>query len=305
MHPGTLRYEDTRATLRRALAGGGRVTWVHEPGSPVAVACWPFSQVLHAYALSDSVSGPTRFAGLARGLAAYRDPKGGYRDGIGRGTRYYDDNAWLGLAFLQRYAFSRGPASHRRARDIDEFVQSGRDKESGAIAWVEGGSTLNACSTGAGALLHAELGGDVAASLAFLGSLRNSDGLVQDHVREDGSIEPSVYSYNQGLLIAASYSAGDAVLAREASEAGCAYYTAERMWEQPVCFNAVYAKAQLKLGRSEQIREYADMLADNGRDPDGWFTEAGRYDDGAVIDTAGALQIFTLLQFPHLVDRTV
>lgn len=305
MHPRVNRYEDTRSTLRRSLAGGGRVTWVHEPGSPVAVTCWPFSQVMHAYALSDSVSGPARFPGLARGLAGYRDPRGGYRESIGRGKRYYDDNAWIGLAFLQRHAFSGGTASRRRAADIDEFVQTGLDETSGAIRWVEDGDTLNACSTGAGALLHAELGGDVRESLDFLASLRDSDGLVRDHVRADGSIEPSIYSYNQGLLISAAYSAGDAVLALDAAEAGAAHFTPARLWRQAVCFNAVYVKALLRLGQSASIREYADMLHDTGRDQAGWFTRAGRYDEGAVLDTAGALQIFTLLEFPHLIERVV
>lgn len=299
------RYENARAVLRRSLAGGGRLTWVHEPGSPLAVACWPFSQVMHAYALSDPVSGPARFPGLARGVRAYRDPRGGFRESIGRGVRYYDDNAWLGLAFLQRHAFSGGQASRQQAARIDEFVQSGLDHDTGGIRWVEEGSTHNACSTGAGALLHAELGGDVRASLDFLAALRDSDGLVRDHVRADGGIEPTIHSYNQGLLIAAAYRAGDAVLALEASEAGAAYFTAERLWTQPVCFNAIYVKAQLRLGRADGIRDYAERLQEQGCDSDGWFTGAGRYDDGVVLDTAGALQILTLLAFPHLVARVV
>jgi len=302
---GANRYERTRATLRRCLAGVGRLTWVHEPGSPVAVTCWPYSQVMHAYALSDSVSGPAQFPGLARGLAGYRDPKGGYRESIGRGRRYFDDNAWLGLAFLQRHAFTAGRASRQRAGDIDHFVQTGRDPDTGGIRWVEEGDTINACSTGAGALLHAGLGGDVTDSLRFLSGLRNAEGLVQDHIRADGSTDPAIFSYNQGLLIAVAYQAGDAVLAREASEAGEAFFTPAALWRQPVSFNAIYIKAQLQIGRSTHIREYADMLDENGRDRDGWFTQAGRYDDGCVLDTAGALQIFTLLEFPHLVDRVV
>ena len=223
----------------------------------------------------------------------------------GRGRRYFDDNAWLGLAFLQRHAFTAGRASRQRAGDIDHFVQTGRDPDTGGIRWVEEGETINACSTGAGALLHAALGGDVTDSLRFLSGLRNAEGLVQDHIRADGSTDPAIFSYNQGLLIAVAYQAGDAVLAREASEAGEAFFTPAALWRQPVSFNAIYIKAQLRIGRSTHIREYADMLDENGRDRDGWFTQAGRYDDGCLLDTAGALQIFTLLEFPHLVDRVV
>ena len=149
------------------------------------------------------------------------------------------------------------------------------------------------------------LGGDIRASLDFLAELRNSDGLVQDHVRADGSIDAGVFSSNQGLLIAAAYRAGNAVLAREASDAGAEYFTAERLWKQPVSFNAVYAKAQMVVGRAHAVREYAVMLDAEGRDHGGWFTLAGRYDDGSVLDTAGALQLFLLLEFPHLMDRAV
>ncbi len=299
------RYESTRATLRRSLAGGGKFTWVHEPGSPLAVTCWPFSQVMHAYALSDPVSGPARFPGLARGLRGYRDPEAGFRDSVGRGKRYYDDNAWLGLAFLQRNAFSGGTRSRQRAQEISDFVQTGLDPETGGIKWDEDGPTYNACSTGAGALLHARLGNRIDASLNFLTHLRTSEGLVQDHVRADGSIEPSVYSYNQGLLILAALAAGETALAQETSEAGEAHFTSQRLWKQPVAFNAIYAKAQLRLGRKAAISEYADSLEESGRDEDGWFTQAGRYDDGRVLDTAAALQIFTLLRFPHLVEKVV
>lgn len=297
-------FDNTRTALRRCLTGGGRFTWVHEPGSPLAVTCWPYSQVMHAFALADPVSGPARFPGLAAGMTAYRDPRGSYRESIGRGRRYYDDNAWLGLAMLQRHAFSGGSTARRRAADIDVFVQGGLDPESGGILWVEGGDTRNACSTGAGALLHALLGGEVAASLAFLEHLRDADGLVRDHVRADGSIEPTVYSYNQGLLVAAAAAAGRDDLADDAAEAGAAHFTADRLWSQPVAFNAVYARAVLRRVPSA-VLEYGRRLADEGHDEHGWATRAGRYDDTRVLDTAGALQIHALTSFPALVDRSV
>lgn len=299
------RHEAVRATLRRSLVGGGRFTVVREPRSALSVTLWPYSQVLHAYALSDRVSGPARFPGLARGVQAYRDPHGAYRDSVGRGKRYYDDNAWVGLAFLQHHAFSGGLRSRQRARDVDEFVQGGLDPASGGIRWVEHGDTFNACSTGAGALLHTLVGGDIRPSLAFLADLRNADGLVRDHVRADGSIEPSVYSYNQGLLIAAADRAGRNRLAAEASEAGDAHFTVDRLWTQPLAFNAIYAKAQLRIGCRTTVEEYAQRLFDEARDERGWFTGAGRYDDGHVLDTAGALQILTLLAFPQLVAKAV
>ena len=298
-------YEAARATLRRSLVGGGRFTWVREPRSPLAVTLWPYSQVLHAYALSDPVSGPARFPGLARGLRAYRDPKGAYRETPVRGDRYYDDNAWVALALMQHQAFSADDTWRERAAGIEKFIETGFDPQTGAIRWVEDGDTLNACSTGAAALLRILLDKPIDAELDFLASLRNSEGLVRDHVRADGTIEPSVYSYNQGLLLAAAMRAGHRQLADEAAAAGAAFFTVERLWDQPVCFNAVYVKAQLRHGQDDNVRRYAQRLADQGPDDRGWFTQAGRYDDGKVLDTAGALQILTLVAFPHLIDRAI
>lgn len=298
-------FGSTRAALGHCLVGGGRFTWVHEPGSPLAVTCWPFSQVMHAFALADAVSGPARFPGLAAGLAAYRDPRGGHRESIGRGRRYYDDNAWLGLAMLQRHAISTGARARHRATEIDRHVQAGLDPATGGILWVEGGDTYNACSTGAGALLHARLGGDVTASLRFLSDLRNADGLVRDHVRSDGSIAPAVYSYNQGLLVAAARAAGHARLHGEALDAAEAHFTADRLWSQPVVFNAVYVRALVGSGPLAAVREYAQRLADHGHDEHGWATGAGRYDQTRVVDTAGALQIHGLLRFTALAERAV
>ena len=51
MHP----HEHVRATLRRGLVGGGRFTVVREPRSALSVALWPYSQVLHAFAISDRI----------------------------------------------------------------------------------------------------------------------------------------------------------------------------------------------------------------------------------------------------------
>ena len=297
-------HETTLSTLRGSLVGRGRFTVVREPRSALSVALWPYSQVMHAYAISDQVCGPARFPGLARGVQAYRSPHGAYRESIGRGKRFFDDNAWVGLAFLQRHLISGGAASRSRARDVDAFVQTGRAAD-GGIRWVEGGDTINACSTGAGALLHTVLGGDIRSSLDFLAGLRNPEGLVRDHVRADGSVESSVYSYNQGLLIAAASWALRPGLAREASEAGEAHFTVQRLWEQPLAFNAIYAKAQLRIGVRRTVEEYAQRLLDEGRDERGWFTRAGRYDEGHVLDTAAAVQIFALLDFPHLAARVV
>ena len=82
---------------------------------------------------------------------------GRYRRGDGyaatpHGSRYFDDNAWLGLVSL-RLARTTGDVDHQqRARELVRFVQTGEDR-AGGIRWREGLSTRNTCSTAASAWL--------------------------------------------------------------------------------------------------------------------------------------------------------
>lgn len=218
----------------------GPVALVHEPGTLRPVACWPLSQVLHAAALVDRGA----FLRLRRGLAAYRGGAA-YRALPLRGSRFYDDNAWVGLALLA--GGDRAAAARTAA-----WIVEGQDPVSGGIRWVEGGAALHACSTGAAALLALELwrdaprGLDPLAALDFLTGLRRADGVL---------------------------------------------------WQQPVSFAAIYARCLLGAGRAgPHLREYAERLWDQGRDPAGWFTAAGRYDAGRVLDGAGAVQLYALLE---------
>jgi hypothetical protein len=269
----------------------GPVALVHEPGTLRPVACWPLSQVLHAAAMVDRCA----FTRLRRGLAAYRGGAA-YRALPLRGSRYYDDNAWVGLALL---AVGERAAAARTAA----WIAGGQDPGSGGIRWVEGGAALHACSTGAAALLALELGRDAPrgldppAALDFLAGLRRADGVVADHRRADGSVDEAAFCTNQGLLVALAHACGAAGIADEAAAAGEAWFTVERLWQQPVSFAAIYARCLLGAGRAgPHLREYAERLWDQGRDPAGWFTAAGRYDAGRVLDGAGAVQLYALLE---------
>lgn len=273
----------------------GRITrgpagLVREPGSQLPVACWPLSQVIHAAALQSPDTVPRLF----RGARAYRRGDG-YLEFPGRGKRYYGDNAWMALASLQHYQLTGDLRALSRAQWVERFLRTGA--VDGGCKWVEGGDTVNACSTGSVGLVASALGRDAAPQLRALAELRRGDGVVADHRRADGSIEPAAFSYNQGLLIGLAHRCGEKRLLAEAVDAGAGYYTDERLWEQPVAFNAVYARGLASAGASmRRIASYADALWELGRDERGWFTGAGRYDEGKVLDTAAATQIFRLLE---------
>ena len=69
--------------------------------------------------------------------------------------KYYDDNAWLVIAFLEAYETNRDPRYLARADETLKFVLSGWDEESGGGIWwhqEHKDGTKNACSNGPSAL---------------------------------------------------------------------------------------------------------------------------------------------------------
>src|SRR4051812_26195891 len=94
-------------------------------------------------------------------LDAYWDPKvkiPGYEAAPTRGNgndKYYDDNEWLVITFLEAYETDRDPRYLTRADETLKFVLSGWDEESGGGIWwhqLHKDGTKNACSNGPAAV---------------------------------------------------------------------------------------------------------------------------------------------------------
>src|SRR5204863_6343673 len=125
-----------------------------------------------------------------------------------RGRRYYDDNAWLGLVSLALARSTGTPLHVERASDLIRFVRGGEDP-AGGVRWAAGSSTRNACSTASAAWLLL-LAGNGESDRAFaeraidwlVGSLLGSDGSFADRI-DEGVVDLTVWSYNQGATVAA------------------------------------------------------------------------------------------------------
>ena len=179
------------------------------------------------------------------------------------------------------------------------------------VLWVEGGDTLNACSTGGTGLLAwaVSVQGTESATVATLrarqavaardflnGPLMRDDGLVADHLRADGTVEPSVWLYNQGLLLALyDRLQDDGARSKEATaliRAVRAGFSPAQVQTQPTVFACIWWRALLgnraRVGADDvpEVREYLESVWARGRDGDGFFIGFGRYDDGKVIDHA-------------------
>jgi hypothetical protein len=153
--------------------------------------------------------------------------------------------------------------------------------------------------------------------MAFLArELRGGDGLYADHVTDEGSIESTVWSYNQGTPVGAGAlwsrvagHAGPLRGARLTADAALAHFgKQDRLWRQPPVFNAIFFRNLLLLdgvagyppvGTALDI--YLDRVWEEARDPKtGWFTGGGigAYEQGGTIDQAGLVQLFALAAWP-------
>ena len=267
-----------------------------------AAHLWPFSQAFVATLLIAGIdprltAGFDSEAAIAADLAAlehywraddtppaYASDVRGSRVG---GDRYYDDNAWIGLALVLLERLRPGSGHLDRALSLYQFAVSGWDTHqaphAGGVFWVEQGRGLglrnhdrNLVSTGPNAQLGlqlAELGRlpDIAAGavgpaqmyawvLATLNESRGSAnpgaGLFWDKVRGDGSIDRARWSYNQGTMVGLNVLLARARSRPEAEHLGQAEAIARRalralpgdlLARQPPAFNAIFFRNLLAL----------------------------------------------------------
>lgn len=335
--------ELARRYVRTTAAGEARVRerWRNADA-------WTVSQVAAAAGVAAARTGRwwPGYDGLMTGL----DARHRYRD-IGflasdRGPKevYVDDNAWIGLAsvgaVIARGAFS-GPGSPEVLRDLTRARLTLRlalvqEDPAGGVYWLVGARARHACTTGpAGILalrvLEAErlLGlpspdGDQLLAFAarcsrFMGLLVDDAGMIRDHVREDASIDPAVFSYNQGTAIGLAVqryrttgTSADLAAAQELADA-CVRRcgdggSSSPLWRDPPCFVSILCRNLLTLHAEdgdprwlELARRWCGDAIAHGLDPRrGTLTRGGigHYGTSRVLDLAGLAYVQLALATP-------
>ncbi|HEX9509567.1 MAG TPA: glycoside hydrolase family 76 protein [Puia sp.] len=196
-----------------------------EPAPKVGYAyCWPLCGLLQAYneAEAAGIAGPSvrRITALIDRYKSDKPPAPGYDSYIvefGGGSRFYDDNQWLGLAWMDAWFRTKEPACLDRGKLIYRFMMTGYDTVAGGgLYWEEGKKTTkNTCSNGPGIVLALQLYKatkekkylDTALLLYHWvdAHLRDVDGLYFDNIRvRDHRIGKAKYSYNTGTMLQAN-----------------------------------------------------------------------------------------------------
>ena len=284
---------------------------------------WPYSQALAAAVDMAMLTGDRAEADRwIAGLAPYTRGDG-YTPMPGQRRRYYDDNAWIGLALTQLHLQTGDARTLEHARRVFRFVAEGQDPD-GGVRWLEGRRSRNTCSTAPAAQLAFQLhlvatqpaAMDLASgALAWLDrALRLPSGLYADHVDRHG-VDETLWSYNQGSATGAHallFRATDADTplgdAMRTARASLQHFDVERTWRHPPVFNAVWFRNLLALdaispvpGLHDALDQYLDRVWGTARDPaTGLFTAGGigSYDGTPAIDQAGLVQLFALRAWP-------
>lgn len=130
--------------------------------------------------------------------------------------RYYDDNAWMVLAFIEASEAARSRDYLQRAEEAFRFVLSGEDERlGGGIYWHEQSrSSKNTCVNapaivGALRLYQRTHKADYLETARRIyawanAHLQDSDGLYWDNISLAGSVEKTKWSYNTGLMLRAN-----------------------------------------------------------------------------------------------------
>jgi mannose/cellobiose epimerase-like protein (N-acyl-D-glucosamine 2-epimerase family) len=145
----------------------------------------------------------------------------GYEAAPTRGNgndKYYDDNAWLVITFLEAYETNRDERYLARADETLGFVLSGWDEEIGGGIWWHQNhkdGAKNACSNGpaaVGCLRLAQHRKEEAAALVAqarkivawtVSALQADDGLFDDRKVASGEVKRGKLTYNSALMLRA------------------------------------------------------------------------------------------------------
>lgn len=276
-----------------------RVRVLDGPGGKPAAA-WPLAHVLWAAAEVRALGGDPPIDAIDDALARLRSGEGYLA--VPRDKRYFDDNAWLGLAFERLGAVLSDSAWRDRARGLARFVATGGSPD-GGVRWVEGASSRNTCSTASAAWLVQEVGdaGGRSAAGRWLdwldATLRRPDGLYADRI-DRGVVHDDVWTYNQGAVLAATRLLGRPTGLLRAAILG--HWSADDLWREPPAFAAIAYRALLgdpdPGDAVERWDPYLERLRWQAREASGWYTGGGvgRYDERPTIDQAAVVQLFAL-----------
>jgi hypothetical protein len=323
-----------RASEKLFVEHSGRKSAAGKP--PHHSFLWPYSQAVSATLASSGVSGGASKGDLGAritGFERYWDTAGipayAFRVQLKSADptehKYYDDEGWVALDLLRLHEATGSPLAFQRAQQVFAFLTSGWDsnpahKCPGGVLWKQppNNKTRTTVSTATA--------GEVAARLFLLTGkpsyldwaktmnswlqrcLARGDGMLRDHIDQQGHVDAATWSYNQGstltlqsLLYQATgnhaYLASGLKLARASAKK---LRTAQFLRETKI-FPAIFFDNLLRFpagsaAEHDRWRAAAQAWADRewkaSRDPSSGVVRRSASTPPQLIDQASLLQLY-------------
>jgi hypothetical protein len=241
------------------------------------------------------------------------------------GTKYYDDNDWVGIELARIYKQTHNPGALGYAEGIMAFEMAGFSTDQtlacpGGIPFSNSAENVerNTVTTAPAAELGVQMY-KITGNIQYLqfaeqaynwvrSCLLQPSGLYADHIRQHGVIDQTDWSYNQGtmigagtLLYQATGNSGYLFQARQTAKAALAYFTPQRLGEENPFFPSVYFRNVLYLDSvthdppcPKLAQAYVDYAWQHLRLSDNVFV-AGSPASSQLLYQAAIVQIYALL----------
>lgn len=272
------------------------------------------------------------------GLEEYFDSKRephGYASYTGNADRFFDDNIWLGIDFIDAYSITHEVKHLDKAKMIWEFITSGMDDQlDGGVYWCEQNKeTKNTCSNAPGAVLALKLFKVTKDSTYFAqgkelyewtkAHLQDStDYLYFDNIEMSGKIGKAKYAYNSGQMMQSAAMlyqlTNDPAYLTDAQNLakGCYNYffsdfspaTGEPfklLRKGNIWFYTVMLRGYIELYHQDKNQTYLDVFHrnmdhawNNARDEKGLFTdfkETNKEDKKWLLTQSGMVEMYSRL----------
>jgi hypothetical protein len=191
------------------------------------------------------------------------------------GAKFYDDNEWVGIELARVYELTRNAQALASAEQIMAFVMGGWQTSgfegvpiacpggvpfSNAAENTDRNVVTDAPAAELGVQLYRITGNAQYLQFAQMAyewvrqCLRQPSNLYADHIRPEGAVDPTLWSYNQGSMIGAGVllyqaTANGAYLyqARQTAQAALGYFSTQRLVLENPFFVSVYMRNLLYL----------------------------------------------------------
>ncbi|MBV7530618.1 glycoside hydrolase family 76 protein [Chitinophaga sp. sic0106] len=238
-----------------------------------------------------------------------------------REDRYFDDNQWIGIAYLDAYTRTGKKWYLEKGEEIYRFMMTGYDTiTGGGLYWKERDlTTKNTCSNGPGILLALQLY-ESTRHQPYLDTalllynwvnryLRSPDAIYWDAIKpaENNRIDSAAYTYNTGTMLEANVKLYQLTKeerylkeAKQIANGSYRHFFRNGRFPSSYWFNAVLLRGYEALYKVDHHREYiqamqayADKVWEKDRDPK--TSLLGNRPEKELLGQAGMMEIYARL----------